>query len=810
MKNSIFSTLLCKCKKYVEVVVLLFMLPICVHAQTSPDYIFGDNYGSTWSWFSGTQGTSGLGNSYKWVFQATTTNNQYFKLGESSSSTDGQGFWKNNSTSNMQYIGGGAIWNSYYNVNMGADGSIYFAISSGKYYVLKAKKDDSNSNANFSIQELSAVPITITKVTDNYQSAGSSMYVYITLSGSKSSEERVFVKYTTDNWATSSISSEATGSGTDYTAIIPGSGVTASANNKYYVFTTTVASPSSSEADLLAINYNTNSENYYQVFEKYVTVAVNGWQTTLGRNGPLMWSYLRLNSTIKSCVSYNCSDLTWASITAYLRVEFNTLGGSNGNNCDCSPYTGSGTITTTSASAEQTNLVNGTTGITFYLGAGNMSGFMSHCTTGDTRIYSGSSGYIRVNGVDKLVFDSYRTVMEVVYATNSITSTGWAKINAAASDPLWVKEFDPYNTGQVLFDAVSSSPVVQYCYGSYNVSLKIKPSSYISNQSAGTVSAQGASINETISLTSSDVVYNFTSASFGGESGNGVFANQIMTTPVGELPSGIDAISQIYWDLSTVLDTFTCTLTFDLTDVTGISNTANLRILKRADSNSPWTIWENYTLVDATHLRANNVTSLSEWAIGSTGGNALPVELVSFSGAIENNAIVLKWKTATELNSYGFEIERRLKDCGCEWEKIGFITAGGNSNSPKDYEMKDFVRNTGSYLYRLKMVDNDGKYDYSKEVNINVATPLKYELMQNYPNPFNPVTTIKFALPEASKVSLKVFNIMGEEVAELINEERSAGFHQVELDANKLSSGIYFYEINAGKFRNIKKMILLK
>ncbi|MDP3147784.1 MAG: T9SS type A sorting domain-containing protein [Ignavibacteria bacterium] len=809
MKNSIFSKLLYKCKNFVEAFVLFFMLSICAHAQTSPDYIFGDNNGSTWSWGIGTQGTSGLGNSYKWVFQATATINQYFKFGETSSNTDGQGFWMNNASPDLQYTGAGAVWNSYYYGNLGSNGALYFPITNAKYYVLKAKKDGSNSNANFSIQELSAAPVTIAGVSDNYQTAGSSMNVYITLSGSKSAEERVFVKYTTDNWSTSSISSEATGSGTSYTAIIPGSGVTATANNKYYIFTTTVATPSASEADLLAINYNNNAGNYYQVFSKFLTVAVNGWQTTLGRSGPVMWSNLWLTPTTKSCVGYPCGHPTWATITAYLRVEFNTIGGSNGNNCDCSPYTGSGIITTTSASEEQTNVVNGTTGITFYLGAGNMSGFMSHCTTGDTRIYAGSDGYIKVDGVNKLVFDSYRTVMEVVYATNSITSTGWAKINVVASDPLWVKEFDPYNTGQVLFDAVSSSPVVQECYGSYNVSLKIKPAPSVSVQSTGTVSTQG-SITETVSLPNSDVEYYFTFASFGGESGNGVYANEIMTAPVGSLPSGIDAISQLYWDLSTVLDTFTCSLTFDLSDVTGISNTANLRILKRVDSNSPWSIWSDHTLVDATHLRANNVTSLSEWAIGSTGGNALPVELETFMVSLEKTYIALKWTTATELNSYGFEVERRLTECGCEWEKIGFIPASGNSNSPKNYELKDFVKENGNYVYRLKMIDTDGKFDYSKEVQIKITAPLKFDLSQNYPNPFNPVTTIKFALPEASKVSLKIFSIMGEEVVELVNEEKSAGYHQFEFDASGLSSGIYFYKIVANNFSHTKKMLVVK
>lgn len=809
MDEKLFSICVRILRSFGGFIILLFMVTLPLQAQTSPDYIFGDGNGSTWNWTSGTLGSSELGSSYKWQFQASATGSHKFKFGETSSSTDGQGFWMNNAAPDLQYSGAGAVWNAYYYSNMGSNGALYLPIISGNYYIIKAKKDDSNSNANFSVQELSAAPVTLTGVTDNYQAAGSSMNVYITLSGSKSPEERIFVKYTTDNWGTSSVTAEATGSGANYTAIIPGSGVTATSNNKYYVFTTTVASPSAADADLLAINYNNNSGNYYQVFSKHITILVNGWQTK-GRNGPLMWSVPASAPSTKNCHLYICSDINGSSITAYTNIEFNIIGGTNGNNCDCNPYTGSGTITTTSATEEQTNLVSSTTGVTFYLGNGGLSGFVSACPDSDNRVYTGSDGYLKVDGVSKLVFDSYRTVMSVNYNTNAISSTGWAKINSAASDPLWVKEFDPYNTGQVLFDAVSSSPVVQQCYGAYDITIKIKPSPYVYNQSSGTMAIEGNSINETISMPSSDISYNFTSASFGGTDGTGVFANQIMTTPVGALPSGIDAISQLYWSLSTALDTFTCTLTFDLTDITGISNTANLRILKRLDSNHPWTTWSEYNLVDATHLRADNVTSLSEWAIGSTGGNPLPVELVSFTGVIENNAIALRWKTATELNSYGFEIERKPKDCGCGWEKIGFIKASGNSNAPRDYEMKDFVQATGSYQYRLKMVDNDGKFDYSKEINMNVATPLKYELMQNYPNPFNPITTIKYAIPEAGKVTLKIFSLLGEQVAELINEEKPAGFHQVEFDASKLSSGVYFYKIESNTFTQMKKLSVIK
>ena len=799
------------------VITLILIQPI--YPQTSPDYIFGDNYGSGWGWTTGTQGTAGLGNSYKWTFQANASNNLYFKLGETSSSTDGGGFWMNNAAPDLQYTGSGAVQNAYYHSNIGENGKIYFAVTNTNYYVVKSRKDPSNSYANFSVQELSAAPVTITAVTDNFKSAGTSMDVFITLSGSKSTEEKIFVRYTTDNWSTSGITSAATGSGTSYTATIPADGVTGTSNNKYYAFTTTLSSPSTSEADLVAINYSDNSGNFYHIFNKSITFQIISWQASKGISyGPLMFSYDYYSATNKNCNQYSCPDPTdWVSVWAYTVMEYNTIGGKNKLDCDCSGSTGNGSATTSSATGEETNLLNGTGGITIYFGAGGLAGFNSRCPDGDRRIYTGSNVSVKLNGVDKLVFDSYRLDIDVVYATNSITSTGWAKINVAGSDPLWVKEFDPHVTGEVLFEAVSSSPVVQDCFGGFDVQLKMVTSSKNTNQTTGTLSTQGGSINETVNLSNSDVSYNFTSATFGGNSGtlNDIYANQIFEQPGGSPPSGIDAISQVYWDLSTTLDAFTCSITFDLSEISGISNTANLRILRRTNSSGSWATWGVYTLVDDTHIKANGVTALSEWAIGSTGGNPLPVELTSFTGAVENGFIILRWNTATEIGSYGFEIERREKNCNCSWQTLGFVLGNGNSNTPKDYFYKDDINSPGGYCYRLKMIDTDSKFDYSKEISISLEQPIRYELFQNYPNPFNPVTSIKYDIKDRGLVTLKVYDVLGDEVVTLINEEKEPGFYSVEFNGSSLASGVYFYRMialdNKGN-PNIRllKMVLIK
>ena len=189
----------------------------------------------------------------------------------------------------------------------------------------------------------------------------------------------------------------------------------------------------------------------------------------------------------------------------------------------------------------------------------------------------------------------------------------------------------------------------------------------------------------------------------------------------------------------------------------------------------------------------------------------LPVELTSFTAIASNNFIKLKWSTATELNNFGFKIERR--DNNSKWKYISFVPGSSNSTSPKEYSFTDKdVSENNSYTYKLIQIDINGTTTYSKEVEINADfTPIEYFLSQNYPNPFNPSTVIKYSLPVSSFVSLRVYNAIGKEVANLVNEMQPASEHIVNFDGSKYGSGVYYYTIKAGNnFRETKKMILVK
>jgi hypothetical protein len=198
-----------------------------------------------------------------------------------------------------------------------------------------------------------------------------------------------------------------------------------------------------------------------------------------------------------------------------------------------------------------------------------------------------------------------------------------------------------------------------------------------------------------------------------------------------------------------------------------------------------------------------------------TFNGTLPVELSSFTSNINGRNVSLNWETKTEKNSYEFDIERESSSSG-NWESIGSVKAAVLSNSPKDYSFTDKNLQAGKYQYRLRMIDNDGSFEYSNMVETEVTAPKNFELSQNYPNPFNPSTKIDYQIPSDAKVIMEVYNIAGQKVAELVNQEQSAGYYSVDFGSSKLSSGVYIYRIVASdkatgnNFSSIKKMMLLK
>jgi len=237
------------------------------------------------------------------------------------------------------------------------------------------------------------------------------------------------------------------------------------------------------------------------------------------------------------------------------------------------------------------------------------------------------------------------------------------------------------------------------------------------------------------------------------------------------------------------------------------------------DIGRTWTRY--YPGANSGYFLGIDATETKAWACGGGGlisvwnnSVALPVELVDFAAIPTTSGTILRWTTSTEVNNYGFEVER--KTIGNEqlsmnnWEKLGFVEGNGTTNSPKSYNFVD-ANAQGKVSYRLKQIDRDGKFEYSQEVEAVISLiPQMFSLMQNYPNPFNPVTMINYQLPVNSYATLKVYDALGREVAELVNEVKEAGSYAAQFDGSKLSSGIYFYTLKAGNFIVTKKLLLMK
>ena len=188
----------------------------------------------------------------------------------------------------------------------------------------------------------------------------------------------------------------------------------------------------------------------------------------------------------------------------------------------------------------------------------------------------------------------------------------------------------------------------------------------------------------------------------------------------------------------------------------------------------------------------------------------VPVELVSFTSEVYNNIVTLNWTTSTETNNSGFEILRSVKSDKSYWETIGFVEGHGTTTEPKFYSFTDQSLQPGNYQYKLKQIDFDGSFKYSEIVEVTLEASTEFSLSQNYPNPFNSSTTIAYGLPEATYVSLIVYDCLGNNVRTLVNEVQEAGAHYVVFESNNLSSGIYFMRIRASNWDETKRIIILK
>jgi len=194
------------------------------------------------------------------------------------------------------------------------------------------------------------------------------------------------------------------------------------------------------------------------------------------------------------------------------------------------------------------------------------------------------------------------------------------------------------------------------------------------------------------------------------------------------------------------------------------------------------------------------------------GQRVLPVELVEFVAAVEQTELAarvrLTWKTASESNNYGFEVQRARDRSN--FQTLAFVPGAGTTAAHQSYEYVDQEVTAGSYYYRLKQIDRDGSIQFTEPQYVEVAPPRAYALRQNYPNPFNPTTEIVYQLKDRGRVTLVVYNVLGEVVSTLVDQIQEPGVHRVTFDASGLPTGVFFYRLRVNGFDQVRKMAVLK
>ena len=277
-----------------------------------------------------------------------------------------------------------------------------------------------------------------------------------------------------------------------------------------------------------------------------------------------------------------------------------------------------------------------------------------------------------------------------------------------------------------------------------------------------------------------------------------------------------------------------------------VSNTVSTQCFKTTDNGANWIVITfpsgvaNVKHQNVYVANSNDATNQAYFfAVNSTGNvyslldNPLPVQLTSFTCNSSGRDVQLKWITSQEQNNYGFEIYRipfaQYQNGMDNWEDAGFMKGKGTTNSQTIYNFTDKKLNLGIYRYRLKQIDFNGNYEYfNLNRSIEINNPSGYYLSQNYPNPFRQITKIEFAVPDLNKnsekifsdntefdvskseIHLNVYDMLGRQVKTIVNSTLNAGYYEVTINANELSSGIYFYVLKTDGYTEMKKMLVVK
>jgi hypothetical protein len=467
---------------------------------------------------------------------------------------------------------------------------------------------------------------------------------------------------------------------------------------------------------------------------------------------------------------------------------------------------------------------------------------------GDYRIYTNGYGSIELNGETVVVADNFQIEVLVHYPViaggpgDYSEAYGFGVINYGESDPVWAARLDN-GFGQVVFDFISFEQVTEQFY---DATVEVKGADINTLVASHVFEDEGTLNNVSIDFMDDlglQFDFSFIVPETYMEDGEEVeakktlLANKIIADGGGELPEGVSIFfDDYYYKIGAVCESFEVAITFDLSDIPELPPDLNdIFVLKRPVNAAIDYIWdvvnvEDFEVVSVSppRVKISNVTSFSEWGIGSEEYDPLPIELSSFTAAVNNDSnnayVEVSWITETEANLLGFKIYRNTSSDLSEAKEISnSIIPGTNTSLTTEYIFFDEEVVTGvDYFYWLNSIDLDltavfyGPIAITLQEEEEVITPV-YEtaLIRNYPNPFNPDTTIEYSLREETAVALQIYNLKGQLVKILVSGIQKAGKYEIFWDGldsqgKETATGIYFYRLLTDHYDQMNKMMMMK
>ncbi|MBP7563232.1 MAG: T9SS type A sorting domain-containing protein [Candidatus Cloacimonetes bacterium] len=490
---------------------------------------------------------------------------------------------------------------------------------------------------------------------------------------------------------------------------------------------------------------------------------------------------------------------------------------------------------------ENVDFLDGVAGLSFEVDNGLLTNFR-HINTvdpdgdptapgeaGDRRIYTGATGLIKLNNIVKLSIDNIFVSSDISYPAPYGTGApsvgqGYGYIKPNECDPVWLNYFDPYHTGIIHFDFTSFSQIVQGEYGLYDFDCIIRASNYQQYMRVLNIT----NLNMDYMFPDTGITMNFSAFTAdhplhpNSYTSNTFMVNRIEKIPGGILPSGINRLSNVYWEIGTTAFSFTGNLKIDLSTIAGISNPENLRLLYRRWYGANWQL-VNHTL-EGNNLIYNNLMAEGEFVIGTIGDDTLPVQLSSFSAVVNtDNQVNVKWTTQSETNLIGYHIYRNHSQNLETAERISnSIINAANQSIEHQYSYIDYdVVSGNTYYYWLKSIESDGSIEYFGPVQIKISDDDQIisitevtDMMNAYPNPAKSTVETHFDIrvKTGETANLKIFNIKGQLVREYSSIE--AGTHNLVWDKKDYhkqtcKTGIYFYQLTSPSCSSIKKMLII-